>query len=176
MSFNNFLFGSGPKTEQISALTPEQQDLLANLIDKIMSGSGGFGFDEDFFQKSFVDSALQEFDQRIAPQIQQKAIGGGFGGATSGINSSIAQEGARLEGNLASKRGDLLNQALDRGLQASGLALGTKPFGLQQTEGSSGLFGDIASGIGGGFAGGFGKQAGQAAGNAASNLFRGFRR
>ena len=75
----SFLTGSDPSLQQVDLLSSGQTSLLDDLINRILSGSGGFGFDEDFFQSSFVDPALREFQNRIAPGIQQKFIQAGAG-------------------------------------------------------------------------------------------------
>ena len=172
----SFLFGSAPKSRKVDFLNEGQTDLLNDLIRRVMSGSGGFGFDEDFFQQSYVDPAMREFEGRIAPSIQQKFIGAGTGRG-SNVQDALTRAGADVEGSLAKQRAELLNQALNRQLQGTQLALGTKQFGLEQTPGEDGflsfaapLLGGLAGGALGGPAGfGIGVGTGQA-------ISKGFRR
>jgi len=169
MGFLDALFGRSPKKEQVSSLTGGQEDLLNFIIQQAMGGQGGFGFDEEFFQKSFTDPAMRQFEQRIAPQIQQKYIGAGAGRG-SNVQDALTRAGADVQGGLDEQRAALLNQALDRQLKAAGLGLGTQAFGIEQDPGTTGLFSDIFSGLGAGVASGVGSPIGRGI----SNL--GFRR
>lgn len=176
MSFGNFLFGSSPKNRQVDLFSGGQQDLLTDLINKIIGGQGGFGFDEDFFQQSFVDPALKQFEQRTAPAIQQKFIGQGAGRSSS-LQDALTRAGADVQGGLDQQRAQLLNEALNRQLQGAQVGLGARPFSIEQDPGSRGLLPEIAGGIGAGFGGAFGGAAGRGLGQAASSFFnRGFRR
>ena len=173
----SFLTGSDPSLQQVDLLSSGQTSLLDDLINRILSGSGGFGFDDDFFQSSFVDPALREFQNRIAPGIQQKFIAAGAGRGTN-VQDALTRAGTDVEGTLAQLRAGLLNQGLDRQLEGSRLALGTQTQGFQPVPGSTGLLSDIGSAVGSGSANPFGQQLGKAGASAVSNLFKnfGFRR
>ena len=173
----SFLTGSDPSLQQVDLLSSGQTSLLDDLINRILSGSGGFGFDEDFFQSSFVDPALREFQNRIAPGIQQKFIAAGAGRGTN-VQDALTRAGTDVEGTLAQLRAGLLNQGLDRQLQGSQLALGTQTQGFQPVPGSTGLLPDIASGIASGFAGPIGAAGANALTSGINNAFKnfGFRR
>lgn len=175
----SFFFGSKPRNERVDLLTGEQTDLLNQMIRNIMAGTGGFGFDEDFFQRSFVDPAMREFENRIAPGIQQKFIGAGAARG-SNVQDALTRAGADIEGSLARQRAELLNQALNRQLQGAGLALGTKQFGIEQVPGEEGFASyalPIAGAVGGGLIGGpAGAQIGAGLGGAGAQGLRGFRR
>ena len=181
MSFLDTLFGRSPKNEQVSRLTGGQDDLLNFIIQQAMGGQGGFGFDEDFFQQNFADPAMRQFEQRTAPGIQQKFIGAGAGRG-SNVNDALTRAGADVQGGLDKQRAGLLNQALDRQLQAAGLGLGTQSFGIEQDPGTTGLFSDIFSGLGSGIGSGAGKEIGSSLGKGVSSGVRdifknfGFRR
>lgn len=180
MSFGDFFFGSGGGLDQIDLLTGGQQDLLNDLIRRVLGGQEGFGFDEDFFQRSFVDPALRQFESRTAPSIQQKFISAGAGRG-SNLEDALTRAGADVQGSLDQKRAELLNQALNRQLQGAQTALGTRAFGLQQDPGSEGFSSVLLpalGAIGGGFIGGpAGAQIGAGLGSgAATGLNRGFRR
>ena len=176
MSFGNFLFGSAPQNRQVDQFTGGQKDLLTDLINKILSGQDGFGFDEDAFQSSFVDPALKQFQNRIAPQIQQQFIGSGFSQGSS-LENALTRAGADVQGGLDQQRAQLLNAALDRQLQGAQTALGARQFGIEQDPGSTGFLPELAGGIGSGFGSAFGGAAGKGLGQASSSFFnRGFRR
>ncbi|MEN8236141.1 MAG: hypothetical protein ABFQ95_01110 [Pseudomonadota bacterium] len=174
MSFSDFFFGSGPSTQQVGTLTGGQDDLLNQIIGGL-SGSGPlaglFGVNQDFFQSSFVDPALNTFQNRIAPAIQQKFIASG-GARGSGLDDTLTRAGADVQGQLNQQLAGLINNAQNRALQGAQLGLGTQAFQNVQDPGSQGLFPELLSGIGAGFAGPFGGALGQGAGSFASNLFK----
>jgi len=173
MSFiSDFLFGSSPSREQVPTLTPQQQDLLNFIIQNAVSGQSGFGFNQEFFDQSFTEPALREFETRTAPSIQQKFIGAGAGRG-SNLQDVLARAGADVQGNLSQKRAELLNNALDRQLKAAGLALGSSAFGTETTPGTTGFIPEALTGIASGFASGLGKPFGQ---SSANFINRGFRR
>jgi len=180
MSFGNFLFGSAPQNRQVSQFTSGQEDFLTNLLQRLTSGEGGFGFDEDSFQSSFVDPALRQFQNRIAPQIQQQFIGSGFSQGSS-LENALTRAGADVQGGLDQQRAQLLNAALNRQLQGTQTALGARQFGIEQDPGNEG-FSSFALPVLGATAGGFfggpaGAQLGAGLGSAgATALNRGFRR
>lgn len=180
MGLGNFLFGSGPKLDSFSLLTGGQEDVLSDLINKILGNAGGFGFNEDFFQQNYVNPALNQFQNRIAPSIQQKFIGAGAGRG-SNIQDALTRAGADVQGGLDQKRAELLNQALNRSLQGAQFALGTKAQGFQQNPGEEGFTSfalPTLGSIAGGFIGGpSGAQIGAGVGQAAATgINRGFRR
>lgn len=156
----DFLFGSKGGNEQVDLLTGGQNDLLNFIIQQAM---GGGQFDEESFQKSFVDPALKQFESRTAPSIQQKFIAAGAGGG-SNLQDALTRAGADVQGGLDQKRAELLNQALDRQLKTAGLGLGTSAFGIEQDPGSTGILSELISGLGTGLGGGFGKTVGQGLG------------
>lgn len=180
MSLSSALFGTKPKREQVSLLSRGQADLLNDIIQKSMQGSEGFGMDENFFQQSFVDPALRQFQSRIAPQIQQKFIGAGAGRG-SNLQDALLRAGADVQGNLDQQRAQLLNQALERQLKAAQTALGTRTFANQITPGTTGLLQEAGSGLLGALGQGIGTALGGPIGGLAASginrLFnRGFRR
>ncbi len=165
MSFFSSLFGSGPSNEQFSTLTPEQQQLLQQLISGIGGQgplSGLFGVDQESFQKSFVDPAMNTFNNRTAPAIQQRFIASG-GARSSSAEDTLTRAGADVQGQLNQTLAGLINQAQGRAMQGLGLGLGTQAFQNVQDPGSTGLFGELFSGVGSGFAAPFGNQLGKSA-------------
>lgn len=176
MSLSDLLFGRRSKNKRVDLLNQGQQNLLESIIERAMSGSGGFGFDEEFFEQNYVNPALRQFESRIAPSIQQKFIGAGAGRG-SNLQDALTRAGADVQGSLDKQRAELLNQALNRQLETARLGLGTQAFANQVTPGTTGLLQEIASGIGGGFSQGFGQSAGQSAARGVQNFVnRGFRR
>lgn len=180
MSLRDVLFGQRPKNERVSLLSSGQQDLLNDIILKSMAGSQGFGMDEDFFQESFVNPAIRQFSSRIAPQIQQRFIGAGAGRG-SNLQDALLRAGADVQGNIDQQRASLLNNALNRQLQAAQTALGTRTFANQITPGTTGLLQEAGSGLLGALGQGIGTALGGPLGGLAGGaitrlLNRGFRR
>ena len=172
----NTLFGSPSSIDQVSTQTPGQRDLLNFLIQRAQSGQGGFGFDEDFFDQSFTQPAINEFQNTTVPAIQQAAIASGQQ-RSSGLNDVLARAGTQLQGQLSGQRADLLNQALNRQLQAASTALGTQPFINQFNPASQGALPFIGQAAGQYFGGPIGGSIGSAIGQSASNAVnQGFRR
>lgn len=171
----SFLFGSSPSTQQVSTLTQGQDDFLNQLFAGLQgqgSLAGLFGVDQNAFQQNFVDPALNTFQNRIAPAIQQKFIASG-GARGSNVQDTLTRAGADVQGQLSQTLAGLISQAQNRALQGGQLGLGTQAFQNLQDPGSTGLFQELFSGIGSGFAQPFGSAIGGAAGGSVSNLFRG---
>lgn len=161
--FTDFLFGRSPSREQVPTMTPQQMQLLNQLIGGLggQGGAfGGFGVDEDFFQKSFVDPALKQFETRTAPAIQQKFIAAGAGQG-SNLEDVLARAGADVQGQLNQQLAGLLENAQERQLRGAGLALGASPFTTVQDPGSTGALDEILRGFGGGAGGAVGRAAGK---------------
>lgn len=171
MSFFKRLFGGKKaKTKKIDTLTDSQKQLLDRVIENL--GQGGTGFDEDFFTKSFTEPALQEFEDQITPAIQQKFIGAGAGRG-SNLQDELTRAGVDVEKSLAGKRAELLNQALNRQLEATRIALGTPAYSVQQQPGETGLVQELVSGLAGGVTGGAGQTVGKEVGQSIVDRVRG---
>lgn len=170
-SGRDFLFGTSGQQKERSKLTGGQNDLLDFLLESILSGTGPFGFDEESFQRDFVDPAMRQFETRTAPAIQQKAISRGTVGS-SGLDKRIADAGADVQSNLDVLRGEMKNNQLDRILKGAALGLGTDAFGFEQEEGQAAALPLILSLLGGYVGGPGGSAAGKAVGEGVSSIFR----
>ena len=171
-SLGKLLGGRSAKTEQLPALTPEQQNILNQILGMLdvegmdIGNSELFGAGQDQLLKmlegdtSLIEAPLmQQFEQEIMPGIAQR-----FGGLGAKSSSGYQQAMANAGGNLAAQLGQLRygakESALDRalayssqraqGLQSlANLGLGTKSFGYQTTPGSPGLLEGMLSGAAG---------------------------
>lgn len=95
-------------------LTPEQQQLFSQTIQQLgpdfMSSLGGFlqpQSQEDLqstFQQSFVDPAMQTFEQQVVPGIQQRFVDAGAG-SSSALNQALAQSAGDLSTSLGAQFG-----------------------------------------------------------------------
>lgn len=105
---NEILFGSNPREVGRSQLmTPEQQQLLSNLInDAGPQAVGAFpgllqGFSEENFQKGVVDPTVRNYRQDILPEIEGRFADSG---ASSSLNQALASSSEDLSNVLAGQR------------------------------------------------------------------------
>lgn len=78
---NEFLFGKKGKVKQKSTLSPLQEELISLIKEGLTSGEGPFAsifgdFDKESFEEGVTKPALQNFQENILPQIQEKFIAG----------------------------------------------------------------------------------------------------
>lgn len=96
-----YLSGAG-SARQESKLEKTKRKLVDQLISSL-SGQGPysdlFSFDEDIFNKSFVEPAKSKFRNQIAPQIQQSFIAGGQQRGT-GLDDTLTRAGVDLDAML----------------------------------------------------------------------------
>jgi len=108
-------------------LTPEQQQLFSSVLTGLgpdfMQSLGGFlqpqsqeGL-EATFQKSYVDPALQTFEQRSIPAIQQ-AFSDANAGSSSALNQALASSAKDLSTSLGAQFGNFQQNQQNQQLQA----------------------------------------------------------
>ncbi len=123
-----------------------------HLIDKLMgslNGKGEYGdlfkFDQDTFQKSFIDPAKARFNNQIAPMIQQKyaATGQVRGG---GLQNELTQAGVDLDSMLNQYMFQAQEGAKGRQQSAIGQILGAGAGAPNEQTGGQAFL----SGVGGG--------------------------
>lgn len=108
-------------------LTPEQQQLFSSTLKQLgpdfMQSLGGFmqpQSQEDMdstFQKSYVDPAMQTFEQRAVPGIQQ-AFSDANAGSSSALNQALAQGASDLSTSMGSQYGQFQQGQQNQQLQA----------------------------------------------------------
>jgi hypothetical protein len=167
MSISNFLFGKDPKMEQFPTKTPEQQQLLSQLLEQL-GGPLGQGMqnilqllsgDPEAF-KAFEAPAMRQFEEQIVPGLAERFSGMGAGAqSSSAFQQALGQAGASLSERLAMQRAGLQQGAMGQLGGLLGAGLSAQPFGYQYTPGTSGLFGGMAPGIGFGLGSGGGLSA-----------------
>lgn len=159
MALLDFLFGSKPKTERISTLSPQQQQFqnqIFNILGLLGGEGGGVTSSLDLLQQlldpesqaaaGFDAVARQEFQDQIIPQIAERFAGAGAL-SSSGFGQALGAGAAGLESQLAQMRsqrqmgaaGSLID--VFGGLGARGL--GTDEFAIQQTPGSAGFLSTV---------------------------------
>ena len=162
-----WLFGSSPKLQKKATGTAAQQkfggqDLIA-LLQQLMGQGGGYQqanqYDQGLLQggpgqggqgayDQFAAPYLQQFNEQIAPRIAEKYAGAGalsssgfgqaLGGASAGLQSSLAQLFSDLQGQAAQRQqGGFQN--------LSQIGLGYEPFAYHEKQGTTGAFIPLAS-------------------------------
>jgi len=111
----------------VNLLTPEQQSLLSGALTGIgpdaLSTFGSFlqpqtpGDIQEIFQQSYVDPALQTFQQQIVPSIQQR-FADANAASSSALNQALAQSAGDLSTSLGSQYGQFFQNQQQQQLQA----------------------------------------------------------
>lgn len=186
MAFLDFLFGSEDKTKQLPTMTPEQEQVLSQLLSSLgqegqlggLYGRGLAGLGEllDPSEQAFgrfADPYMRQFEEQTIPGIAERFAGGGAL-SSSGFGQALSSAAGGLQENLASLKAQLQQKAIGDILgqyqSMTGLGLGQKPFGYQQIQGSPGLLGGIAQGAAEKFGEGLGNFGSQGIGALATKL------
>ena len=156
---SEIIFGSKPKTEHLSTLNPQQQQLQNQLIQMLgpLLQQGG-GFLESLFGggqggDQFAASYKRQFEEQTIPGIAER-----FSEADAQNSSAFGQQlgaaGAGLQENLASLQGQLSQQGLQALMQL--LSQGQQPtFNTMYQPGGGGAFPELMRGLGGAIPGAF---------------------
>lgn len=198
--------GSSPSMQQFEQLSPEQKAMLNELLKTLQPQIGGMlgnlgydltaqpsyaqglealqaqlgGFDPtrtiEAFESGVAKPALRQFQEQVAPSIQERFIGSGAG-RSGALGQQLAMAGSRLEEGLAGQKAQMLaqgeqsaqarqlqaisqalgyaqapqatqSQSISQLLQAMGLGLQTQPFGYVQQPGKASPFAGIAGAFG----------------------------
>ena len=93
-------------------LTPEQQQFLSGSLSG--QGPAGQAYQQllqpqqqdysELFQQSFIDPALQTFQQQMVPGIQQRFVDAGAG-SSSALNQALAKAAQNISTQLGSQMG-----------------------------------------------------------------------
>lgn len=172
MALLDFLFGSRDKLQKVPTMTPQQNQVLSQLLSQL--GLGGQGTTGGNFQganqylsellsgdenayRQFEAPYMRQFNEQTIPGLAERFAGAGAqGGAlsSSGFGQALGAAGAGLQENLASLRaglrGGAATQAQGQYNQQLGLGLGAQPFGYQTRQGSSGLIPNLLGHLGAG--------------------------
>lgn len=160
--FNEFLFGGKDKIKKAGTLTPEQEKLMALITEGLEKGTGAFGdifgqFNENEFNEAVKKPALQEFQDTILPQLNEKFIAGNqvLG---SGMRRGQLKASTDLQTKLAQLMYEAKQKKQDQRLAGAQTALGVK--------GTENIYKQGTKGVVPGFVEGVGQGVGQAAGKA----------
>lgn len=188
-SFSEWLFGSPDKLKKVATGTKEQQALHNNILAQAMGMQGiGGGYDlaQNYFNNflgenqqqaydQFSKPYLQQFNEKILPQIAEQFAGAGalsssgfgqaLGGAASDLQSQLAQLFSLLQSQAARQQYNQYNQLSTTGLNY-------QPFQYTQKEGSQGFLGSALGTFGNAFLQPLGGMAANALGSGISSLFK----
>ena len=184
-----FFLGSPGSIKQAKTLSPEQSQLLSNLLGQLspeqfqLTGNPLYKSGETYLNRllsndpeataAFEAPALRQFQQQIVPGIAERFTNLGAQ-KSSAFNQALAQSGKDLAVDLQALRSGMQMQALPQafqyatapselGLQLGRLGLGTQAFQNLYQQGSQGLLQSLLGGIAGGASAGFGNILGAAA-------------
>jgi hypothetical protein len=158
MAFFDFLFGKEDKVKKLESLSPEQKQILQQLLGNIqgLGGQGGYGQAINLLQQyldpnsevygNFEAPYRQEFEQQTIPNIAERFAGAGAqGGAlsSSGFGQALGAAGANLQTNLAQMKSGLQRQSIQDILgqysTMTGQGLGIQPFAYYNKPGHQGF-------------------------------------
>jgi len=173
-SGRDFLFGAPPETKKLTTMNSGQKALLSQLM-KMLNPQGGLGqgMSEGVdLQRQLMDPSSQAVDQFAQPYMDQfnqqtvpglaerfagmGAMGGGL--SSSGFGQALGSAGGNLQNQLAALKSGLGQQAAQSLMgqygNMTGQALGQRPFGYVQQQGTQGFLPQALSGyMQGGFPG-----------------------
>lgn len=135
-SFSDFFFGSPERFEQRSTISPQQQQLLSQLLQALQGGGAGgaFGDTADYFRgllsgqgqdvDAFIKPEQRRFREEILPEIATNFAGQGSGALSSSafrnasVNSGtdLAERVARIRAELRQSGAQGLSQLGQQGL------------------------------------------------------------
>ena len=167
MPISDILFGKKEKFEQVPTMTPEQQQLLSQLLGGL-GGPLGMGL-QNLMQllsgapealEAFQAPAMRQFEEQIVPGIAERFTGVG-GQRSSAFQQALGGAGAGLAERLSAQRAGLQQGAMGQLGGLLGAGLGAQPFGYRFTPGQAGFLGGMGGGLGGGLGMGLGSLMGR---------------
>lgn len=160
------LFGSPGRIQAMPSFSPEQQQMLGQLIQGLQGGGTGGGPLGGGLQhlqqllgggdESFEKPAMRQFQEQIVPSIAERFSGMGAGAQqSSAFGQQLGAAGAGLSENLAQQREGLKTQGLSQLMKMLGIGM-QSPFQYQQIPGQQGGLQSLFGGLGGGLGSGLG--------------------
>jgi len=164
-SFSKSLFGTPGRIEALPSISPEQMQLLGQLVQGLQPALGsGLQNLQELLSGSpeayarYEAPMMRQFHEQTIPGIAERFTGQGAQ-HSSAFAQQLGSAGAGLSEALGAQRGQLQQQAMQQlmGLLGQGMQ---SPFQYQAIPGAEGglskLMGGIGSGIGSGLGGGMG--------------------
>ena len=148
----------------IDLLTPEQKQLLSQAINTLgpqfvdslssLMGPQSQEQNQEVFQQSYVDPAMQMFEQQLMPSIQQRFVDANAG-SSSALNQALSQGAKDISTSIGSQYGNFLQNQKQNQFQALGAMvplISGKSFSpmIQQQQGILGPMLGAAGSVGAG--------------------------
>jgi hypothetical protein len=175
--FSEWLFGKPDKLNKVPSGSPQQEAFHNNILSQAMNMNNGGGYDRanDYYNNllgpnrqeaydQFSQPYLQQFEEQMLPRIAERFARGGalsssgfgqaLGGATSNLQSQLAQLFSQLQGNAAQSQYGQYNQLAQTGLNYS-------PFDYVEEKGNQGFLGNALGTFGNAMFGSLGGMAAQ---------------
>ena len=115
-----------PKVKE-TELERQRRHLLSDVIKSVKTGKGKyadlFNFDEDAFQKSYVEPAMARYQNQVAPAINNQFFGRS-GGRNSGQQDQLIRAGVDMNQLLNEAYASQKEAVLNRKMEALGLTSG----------------------------------------------------
>lgn len=163
-SVSDWIFGTPDKLKKVATGTPEQQGLHSNILNQLqqmIQSGGGYNLAQNYNKSilqpgqegfnQFAQPYMQQFNEQVLPGIAERFAGAGalsssgfgqaLGGAASGLQSQLAQLFSQLQQQAAQSEYGQFNQMANQGLNY-------QPFAYQQKQGTAGMLGPLATGLG----------------------------
>jgi len=132
-SLKDFLFGSKEKIQQVSQLTPEQQQMQNQLLQFLgpLLGQGssflsGLLDSSKGGQEAFAAPYMRQFQEEILPGIAER-FSAMDGQSSSAFGQQLGKAGSGLQEQLASLQGNLGIQGMQSLMQMLGLGQQKEP-------------------------------------------------
>lgn len=165
--FDTLLNGTDPSNQQYSTQTPQQSQLLQQLMQGLQGGQSNipgldylqslFSNDEGAFH-DYEAPLMRQFNEQVVPGLAERFSGAGMGSRnSSAFNNQLASAGTRLTELLGQQRGQLRQGGLGQINSLFGQTQNPQ-FENVMMQGQPGLLHYLAQGAGnaaGKFVGGF---------------------
>lgn len=153
-----FFTSKKARVKQLPTVTPGQAagvETLAGQAQRFPEFFESLGFDptrtQEAFQRGVAQPAIREFQEQIAPGIQERFIGAGAGRGSAAMRA-LGTAGERLEEGLSAQLAQQLQAGeqfgqkaqLEALMRALGLGLGTQTFQNVQIPGQQSTLGALA--------------------------------
>lgn len=155
-ALSRFLFGRKEKMEQVPTMTPEQQQLLSQILGGVGAPLGAgmerlseiLGGAPEAFE-AFQAPAMRQFREEIVPGIAERFTGmDGGAQRSSAFAQTLGRAGESLAERLSAQRAGLQQQALSQLLGLTGMGMGARPYETAMRPGTTGFLGGLTPGIG----------------------------
>lgn len=150
-SINDTLYGTHPKTENISNFDPFQQGIHEQQ-GNALQGGGGYGSlieqlrgmldPNSEYHQAFENQQIGQFNEKTVPQLAERFAGQGANSgalSSSGFGQSLGAAGAGLQRDLAVNKTNTIQDALQKLLTQYSQYQNQTTFDRKETPGTEGM-------------------------------------